>query len=117
MSSDEELLAHGRLLAEYSQLTKRLVALKAEGRRTTTILSAFDDVLNDGPSSGQKSVQVVGENVRVSYYNATHLDASADWPTLEKVQLLANELKTAKNRLAELSRELQTLGLPIRDKA
>lgn len=117
MSSDEQLLAQGRLVQEYSMLQQRLVALKSEGRRMATVLGAFDDVLNDQSYGSQKKVNITdGDMVAVVYPGSQHLSASRKWPSFQEVEALVADIQATKTRLDDLTKELKALGLPMGDK-
>ena len=113
MSPDERVMANGRLVEEYSTLQRQIVALKSEGQRYATILGAYHDDLIGMTHSGNKIVDAKGNTVTVSYPSMPHLNASGEWPMLEQVRALVDQVVTTKQRLAELTKELQALGLPI----
>jgi len=119
MSEDEELLAGGRLMKEYADLSKRLVALRAHGRNMAGVILAFHSDLQDESYGSTKDVTVEGDNVTVKYSRFTgqqQPDASGKWPTLAEVIAHVNDMKGTKARLSELAKELKALGIPIDDK-
>jgi hypothetical protein len=120
MSEDEELLAGGRLLKEYRDLSTRLVALRAHGRNMAAVINAFYSDLQDESYGGNREVKVDGDIVTVKHSKWTgqsqQPDASGKWPTLSEVTAHVNEIKTTKARLSELGKELKALGIPIDDK-
>jgi len=114
MTNDDQLRAQGRLLNEFSELTKRLAHLKSEGERTSTILSAFDPELRDQRSGYNRQVAVNDEVVTVTYGGAEHLNARGKWPTLAEVRALVGDITSTKRRLEELTKQLKSLGLPLK---
>jgi hypothetical protein len=116
VTDDDQIVAQGRLLNEFAQLTKRLVSLKSEGERMSTILSAFDPELRDqnyGSSSGRQ-VSVNDEVVTVTYSSSSHLNAKGKWPSLEEVRAMVADITSTKKRLEELTKQLKALGLPLK---
>jgi|SRR4051812_9882779 hypothetical protein len=114
MTHDDQILAQGRLLNEYSELTKRLISLKSEGERISTILNAFDHELRDQSYGGNKQVTVNGDVVSVTYPGSGHLNAKGQWPSLDDVRAMVADITGTKKRLEELTKQLKGLGLPLK---
>lgn len=116
MSNDEQLLAQGRILHDYTETKKRLVALKAAGRSMATILHAGAHAVDD-QSHTTTRLHAEGNRVTVTYPTAGHLNADGDWPTLIEVTALQGEIAATKQRLNGLVGQLKQLGIPVDERA
>jgi hypothetical protein len=92
MSSDEEALAVGRIVAEYQQVKRQWVALRSEGERLGKAISAIGTAVQFGHALDRQQ------------YNLAVLDA-------EKLLAHSKESAATNKRLTELGEQLSALGL------
>jgi|SRR5882672_199451 len=92
MSSDEEALAVGRIVAEHQRVKRQWVALRSVGEHMGNAISAIGSLVK------------FGHHINTSQHDLSVLDA-------EKILAHSREIATTFARMRELENQLSALGL------
>lgn len=101
MSQEEQMLSHGRTVAEYAASKSRLVALRSEARRFAEAAQRVAAVVSKGHPAAHRSS--AGE--------------ARQLPEPEHMAKLLEDISAEAERLEGLGRQLAALGIKVDEEA
>jgi hypothetical protein len=97
MSTDEEIQAHGRILAEYLDAKKTLIALESEATKMSEALTEMVSVLKSQKFTGREYDRAV-----------------TAFPAPEKVKQLLTDMAVTIEKKANAEKQLKELGVDFK---